>query len=118
MVEVKIEDDRLVCEVEGAHKLWACRSRIEIPLEHVSGVTVRPPEAANWWHGWKVLGTDLPGVFAAGVFKVAGRWVFWDVRHPENTIELALRDETFDRLLIEVDSPEETAALIRSRIKA
>ena len=116
MVTVSVEGDKLVCEVEGMHKFWACKSRLEIPLEHIRGVEVRPKEAANWWHGWKMLGTDLPGVFAAGLFNVGGKWVFWDVRHPENTIELDLKDEMYDRLLIEVEEPEAAASLILSRI--
>jgi hypothetical protein len=116
MVAVTIEDGSLICEVEGAHKFWACRSRLAIPLTHVRGVTIRSEETQRWWHGWKMVGTDLPGVFAAGVFRVADKWVFWDVRHPENAIEIDLVDETFNRLLVEVEDPEATAALIQSAI--
>jgi hypothetical protein len=29
------------------------------------------------------MGTDLPGLFAAGTFFYHGELVFWDVRHPE-----------------------------------
>lgn len=116
MVAVSVEGDSLVCEVEGMHKIWACKSRLTIPLEHVLGVQIRSAETQSWWHGWKVIGADIPGMFAAGVFKLNGKWVFWDVRNPENAIEIDLRDETYGSLLVEVENPEATAALIRSAI--
>ncbi|MHB8636750.1 MAG: hypothetical protein ACYC96_09790 [Fimbriimonadaceae bacterium] len=118
MVQVSIEDGALVCEVEGMHKIWACKSRLVIALEHVVGVQVRSEETQSWWHGWKMIGADIPGVFAAGVFKMNGKWVFWDVRHPENAIEIDLRDETYSSLWVEVEDPGATAALIQSAIRA
>jgi hypothetical protein len=32
------------------------------------------------------MGTDVPGLFAAGTFFYHGELVFWDVRHFEQTI--------------------------------
>ncbi len=118
MVSVSIEGTNLVCVVEGLHKLWACKSRLEVPLAHVTGVTIRSEETQSWWHGWKMVGTDLPGAFAAGLFSLNGKWVFWDVRHPENAIEIDLADETYSKLLIEVEHPEQTAAMIRQAIES
>src|SRR5580704_10125930 len=117
MVEISIQDGSLVCEVEGAHKFWACKSRLTIPLEHVQGATVRSEETQSWWHGWKMIGTDLPGVFAAGVFKLNGKWVVWDVRNPENAIEIDLSDDAYSSLLVEVENPEATVALIQSAMR-
>ena len=66
MVHVSIEGDRAVFEVEGADRLWALRSRLDIPLAHIIDVEHRPDEVGRWWRGWKVMGTDVPGLFAAG----------------------------------------------------
>jgi hypothetical protein len=116
MVTLSIVDGNLHCEVEGMHKIWACKSSLDIPLEHIQGVEIRSAETQSWWHGWKVMGTDMPGVIAAGLFRVKGKWVFWDVTHPDNAIDISLLDETYDRLLIEVRNPEEAQALIESAI--
>jgi hypothetical protein len=116
MVELSVEGGNLLCEVMGSHKFWAMKSNLEIPLEHIVGVTIRSEETKSWWHGWKILGTDIPGLFAAGVFRVGGEWVFWDVEHPENAIQIDLRDETYARLLMEVRHPEEAADLINRNI--
>jgi len=116
MVQLSTEGGNLIAEIQGAHKIWACKSRLEIPLQHIIGVTVRPDDAGHWWHGWKVLGTDLPGAFAAGLFRLGGKWVFWDVKDPSSTIEIDLQSEHLDRLLLEVEDPEGAAAQIRTWI--
>lgn len=118
MVRVTVDSREVVCEVQGSHRFWALRSRIAIPIEHLKSVRARPDTAKNWWHGWKISGADLPGVFAAGLFRTGGKWVFWDVRHPENTIEIELRGDELDQLILEVENPEETAAKIQAAIEA
>ena len=68
MVSVTLLSDSVVFEVEGLDKLWAFRSRLEIPLTHVVNAEVDPDQVGRWWHGWKLIGTDVPGLFAAGTF--------------------------------------------------
>jgi hypothetical protein len=116
MVEMHVEGDQLVCEIEGMHKFWACKSLLKIPPEHIESVQARPEDAQNWWHGWKMIGTDVPGVFAAGLFRVGGKWVFWDVRRPEHSVQINLRDETYSELLLEVENPDDAVSMIQSAI--
>jgi len=68
MVNVSLTDTTVVFEVEGLDQLWAFRSRLEIPLSHIESVTFDPAQVGRWWHGWKVIGTDVPALFAAGTF--------------------------------------------------
>jgi hypothetical protein len=117
VVELSLANGKLHCEVLGLHKFWACKSSLDIPLEHIRGVTIRSEETQKWWHGWKVLGTDMPGLIAAGLFAVNGKWVFWDIVHPENAIEIDLAYETYDRLLIEVPDPQGATNLIESALE-
>src|SRR5690242_18028188 len=79
MVDVSVHDGIVTFEVEGADKLWALRSRLEIPLAHIRGVRVDPEVARGWWHGIRMPGTQLPGVITAGTFYQHGKRVFWDV---------------------------------------
>ena len=66
MVTIDIDGDRAVFAVRGLDKLWAFRSRLEMPLAHI--VSVEAEDVSRWRHGWKMLGTDVPGLFAAGTF--------------------------------------------------
>jgi hypothetical protein len=118
MVEVTIEGDRAVFEVEGWDKLWSLRSRVEIPLAHITGVEANMDQVNQWWHGVKVMGTDVPGLFAAGTFYYHGDLVFWDVRHPANTIIVSLDHERYRRLIIEVEDPSAVVAQLQAAMKA
>jgi hypothetical protein len=112
MVDVTISGDRAVFQVEGFDRLWALRSRLEIPLEHIVGAERCPEDVGQWWHGLKIVGTDVPGLFAAGTFYYHGEMVFWDVRHPESTVVVSLDHERYRKLIIEVVDPASTIALL------
>jgi hypothetical protein len=111
MVDVRIEGNRVVFEVEGWDKMWALKSRLEVPLDHISGARVDEEAAKGWWHGVKLGGADLPGLITAGTFYRKGRLVFMDVRKPEHTIVVDLNHEYYDQLVLQVSDP---AAAVRT----
>jgi len=106
VVDLSIVEGKLLLRVEGADKLWALRSSLEIPLEHVAGIRADPDAARGWWHGLRMAGTHIPGVITAGTFFQHGNWVFWDVHRPENAVVISLRDERYEALVIEVENPD------------
>jgi hypothetical protein len=114
MVDVSVEGDRAVFNVEGLHKLWSFRSRLEIPIEHITGAEVNPDQARRWWHGIKLLGTDAGPVFAAGMFFYHGELVFWDVNDPMNTIIVSLEHETYKKLIVEVADPASAVKALKA----
>jgi hypothetical protein len=117
MVDITIRDDRVIFKVEGLHQLWAFRSELDIPLAHIVGVEVDPEKVGTWWHGFKLLGTEMPGLFAAGTFFYHGELVFWDVRHAENTIILSLAHERYKKLILEVEDPIASAESLRAALR-
>lgn len=116
MIEISVAGDKAVFEVEGIDKLWTLRSRLEIPLAHIRAVRADPSAARGWWHGIRLLGTNLPGILTAGTFHQDGNNVFWDVHDPERTIVLVLDHEFYDQLIIEVAEPSKAVAFLESRI--
>ncbi len=117
MVNVTVVGDRAVFEVEGMHQLWAFRHWIEIPLTNILDVAIDPDQVGRWWHGWKLVGTVVPGFFAAGTFIYHGELVFWDVRDPEKTIVVLLDHERFSKLIIEVDDPPSVVARLQTAMR-
>lgn len=116
MVQINVVGDKAVFEVEGWDKLWSFKSRLEIPLAHIKGAHHDPEPAMGWFQGLKLLGTDIPNIFKAGTFYQDGGRVFWDVRHPENTIVVELDHEHFSKLIIEVADPVAAVSLLQSAI--
>jgi len=116
MVDVTVEGNRAVFNVEGMHKLWSLRSQLEIPLQHITDVEVNHEQVGRWWHGFKLIGTDVPGVFGAGMFLYHGEVVFWDVRDPENAIIVSLEHETYKKLIVEVADPAATVKTLKTAV--
>jgi hypothetical protein len=114
MVDITVEGDRMVFQVEGLDKLWALRSRLEIPLAHVTSVEHDAEAVGRWWHGFKLMGTDVPGLFAAGTFYYHGELVFWDVRDLAKTIIVSLDHERYKKLIVEVADVDAAVERIRS----
>ena len=119
MAHLTIENGTLTVTMQGIDKILALRGHLSVPLAHIRGVDVRPPEAFAFFHGFKI-GTNLPGVVTAGTFITAEGHVFYDVHDPERTIGVDLEGETYQRLIIEVDAgatPEDVAARIDGAIR-
>lgn len=114
MVNVSVDGDMAVFEVAGFDKLWSLRSRLQIPLSHITHVEANHDQVSRWWHGIKMMGTDVPGLFAAGTFYYHGERVFWDVRDLTKTIILSLEHERYQKLIVEVADPDATIALLRA----
>jgi hypothetical protein len=116
MVNVSVDGARAVFTVQGMHKMWAMRSQIEIPLAHITGVEVNHEQVRGWWHGFKLMGTDMPGLFAMGTFYYHRELVFWDVNDLDKTIIVSLEHERYKRLIIEVEEPAATAAMLNAAV--
>ena len=118
MVEFSIDGDRAIFELQSLHKLFALRSRLEIPLRHITAVHTDPDVSLGLFERLKLAGAYLPGVLAAGTFWEDGGLVFWDVHDPARAVVIDLRDETYKRLIVEVANPVQVVAQIRGRLMA
>ena len=112
MARVEVAGDQLTVHIEGLDRLWTFKSRLEIPLAHVTGVEA-DPEVVRGWKGWRGPGAHVPGVIVAGTFHHQGDRVFWDVHDAAKAVVIHLADERYARLVIGVDDPAATVATIR-----
>jgi hypothetical protein len=115
MAQVEVLGDRLSVQIEGMDRLWSLKGRLEIPLAHVTGAEA-DPKAVRDWKGWRGPGTHGPGVVTAGTFYHQGIRVFWDVHDAARAVVIRLTDERYDRLVVGVDDPAQTAAAIRQAL--
>jgi len=115
MATVTIDGGQVTIRMSRLDRILALKGELTISLEHVIGVTLRPKEARSWFHGFKI-GTSIPGVLTAGTFYTDDGKVFYDMHNPEQTIAIELRGESFKRVIVQVDDPEETAELINASV--
>lgn len=116
MVSISVAGDMLRLDVEGADKLWALKSSLEIPLRHVVAIRADTAIARGWWHGLRMPGTNIPGVLTAGTFYQDGKRVFWDVHDPDKTVVIELRDERYNELIIEVEDPQAAVEMVNAAL--
>ena len=116
MVTISNQGDQLVLEIEGWDKLWAFKSRLEIPVSNLTGVRADREIAHGLWKGIRAPGTHLPGVIIAGTYYQGGQRIFWDVKDPEKVIVIDLADERYNQLIVEVQDPARTVQEIQKLI--
>jgi hypothetical protein len=113
---IELTTGHLTVHIQRADKLWALESQLQIPLANVISAKDATEEAHTWLHGIRVGGTHIPGVISAGRFYSHGELVFWDVHEPGKAISIALRDERYDKLVIEVENPTQDIVRIREAL--
>ncbi len=110
MVTIKKIDNNFIFEVKGMHKLWALKSQLSIPQTHI--ITAKLYDGQQWNLGLRFPGTYLPGVITAGTFYGKDGTIFCDVSNKENAILVELKDEKYNKLIIEVENPIEAIELL------
>jgi hypothetical protein len=104
---VEVHDDQLVVDRRGWDKMIKLLGRLTIPLEHVVRAEADPTIEWAVWRGWRVPGVRVPGVR------------FYDMHgHRDKTIVIWLKDETYDRLITEVEDPAEVVEKVNEAVEA
>lgn len=114
MVELSVRSGVLLVTVRGFSKVWALKSRIEVPVRSIRSVRHDPDTARQRWKGLRFPGTHVPFLITAGTFYRKGERVFWDVVDAERAVVVELEDHRYDRLVVQVDDPKSAVRLIRS----
>lgn len=114
MAEIADTGAALVVHVTGWDKVWALTSHLTITIEHVVGAEPASAEARRWWQGLRMAGTHITGVITAGTFLTNGGQVFWDMHDADRAVAIHLRDDQYTELVVEVDDPAATIALVNS----
>lgn len=114
MVTIEKTEGNFVFEIKGIHKLWALKSQLTIPAEHI--ITAYPNvENLHVKLGLKMMGTGLPGVIDAGSFIGKNGIIFCDITNHDKSIVIELQHEHYKKMIIDVESPESAIALLTER---
>lgn len=113
MVLVTSKDNTFIFEIKGWHKIWALKSKIIVPKEKILEA-YQNNEEFTFWKGFRMPGTEIPGLIAAGTFYKKGR-NFWDVMNKKNAIIVALENHYYKKLIIEVENPEAVLNQLNSK---
>lgn len=113
MASVAILGRSLIVSLGTAGHASAPAGRLEIPLEHVAGAESGAELAHRWLDGVRLGTTHIPGAIAAGWYRTHERWGYWEVRDPARAIWIELHDEAYNRIVVDVDDPDDALTRIR-----
>ena len=118
MVQVEVTEDALAITLSGIDKFLAFKSRLEVPLAHVSGARVGvDPEAQELFEkSLRLPGTYVPGFAIEGRFYRHGAWLFYAIHAGERTITIKFRDEDYKAAVVEVADPETAVRAINEAL--
>jgi hypothetical protein len=117
MVEVSIDNTLAVFTVKGLDRLWAMKGEIRVPLNHIVSMREDSSPSIGWREGFKLMGTSFPNRFRAGTFYQNGGKVFWDARQGEKVLVVDLKDESYKKLIVQVDSPLSAIRMIKDAVE-
>lgn len=115
MVAVTENGNEFIFEIKGFHKIWALKSKIIVSKENI----IRAYQNENeftFWKGFRMPGTEIPGLIAAGTFYKKGR-NFWDVINTKKALVVELKDNYYKKLIIEVENPEAAMQVLNTKQK-
>ena len=119
MATVSVAGDDLVVEVTGFDRFCALNKRgVTVPLEQVVTVGEGVQMGRPLMPGLPWLANSFPGLFTVGSYRRQGKWTFWVVHDPKQAVLITLRDEHYSQLVIEVDDPQATIALVNGALSS
>ena len=112
-----MDGGNLLVQVRGWSRLWTFKRHLSFPLSHIKAVRSAPPVGRDWWKGWRLLGTHIPGVIVAGTFYRHDGREFWDVRDGSRAVMVELQGAKYRRLIVEVADPQATVTMINEALR-
>jgi hypothetical protein len=120
-LSVFVHDDSIEIELSGLDRVASLKSHMRIPLAVVTDARVASQEELKTELGWRVGGTYLPGVIAAGHYNTRDRKgvrQFWDVYRDPEVLLIETRLKNPWRVVLQHPDRERLAWLIAERIPA
>ena len=112
---VDVRGDTLVVNVKKRDKASMFTPTMKIPLAHVLGAEADPQIVRTQWRAW-VLREFKPGTYEAPDPAVR----FYNPRHflAHKAIVIRLKDEGYERLVVEVEDPDSVVERINNAVGA
>ena len=102
---VEVQGDHLLINIKTRDKKLMFLSSMRIPLEHVVRAEADPNVEWEVWRGCRIQGVKVPGV---RFYAMLGR--------RDKTIVIWLKDESYERLITEVQDPAEVVEKINDAV--
>jgi len=111
MVTIEKKNGNFIFTIRGIDKLWSLKSELTIPAEHIITAYANS-DNLHLQLGERLSGSSLPGLLEAGTFSGRHGVIFCDITTHSKSIVVELRNEHYDKLIIEVEDPVSAIVLL------
>jgi hypothetical protein len=115
-VHLSVKASNLFIAIKGIDVFLTCKSKMNIPLKNIVSVAPYKGEYNTCFKGIRAPGINFPGCITAGTFYQKGQKIFWDVKDSNKSIMIELKDNSFNRIIVEVDDPDQSIKNIQESL--
>jgi len=101
-MKISLTRNELRINFSIAKKILSVKGSFKIPLKHIIRVTTQKPKPT--WKEIKAPGTSIPGLIKAGTFYTDNGKEFWFVTKGKGILNLELKNESYKRIILGLDS--------------
>jgi hypothetical protein len=109
-----IGDGAVTINMSAAEKAEALHRNLTVPRSAITGVQV-VSSGIDAVHGFKLLGSGIPGVLMIGTFRSSEAMTFAVCHGNGPAIVIDLTGEHYDRVVLTLDNPEQVASELTAR---
>ena len=114
MVTIERKNGNFIFTVKGIHKLWALKSELTIPAEHIFNAYPNT-DGLRVKLGLRIPGTSVPGLIEAGTFIGMDGIIFCDITDHSKSIVVELQHDHYKKLIIDVEDPVSAIAMLAQK---
>ena len=107
---LSVTESDLRVELTPFEEVLGLQRSFTVPRGHVVAARAVSTSEAKSGRGLRAPGTYVPGRIALGTWRFRRGTQFWAVRRAEQVLVVDLRDERYDRLVLEVPDPDRVVA--------
>ena len=101
-MKISIVKNELRISFSITKKILSMKGSFTIPLNHIVRVTTQMPKPT--WKEIKAPGTSIPGLIKAGTYYTDKGKEFWYVTKGKKILNLELKNESYKRIILGLDS--------------
>jgi hypothetical protein len=116
-MKLQVEGDRLKINLSFLEKLLTLQFNysFDIPLTHIQQVSTDKPSTSGLQY--RMPGTEIPGLLAAGTYYSDRGREFWYVTSDRHYLVLELRHEFYQKIVLTSEQNETWATTIRRQLE-
>lgn len=111
-IDVTVGQDSVNVELSGWDRIFALKSRLTIPRDRITGVSVVHRSEVGWPPALRAPGTFVPGAIKHGSYGVGAKREFWALFRQERVLIMEVDQWKYARVVLGLQDADLVAITI------